>query len=71
MKYTGVCPKCSGAQIIRIEGKVGPYGTGNNIPIGMTIFSAVKVQRYVCLHCGFSEEWIDRADLSKLEQKFR
>lgn len=71
MKYTGVCPKCGQAQIIRIEGQAKAYGAGNNIPVGITIFSYVKVHRYLCLMCGFSEEWIDQEDLPKLEEHFR
>lgn len=63
MKKTGVCPKCGGGDIARIDGHVGAYGTGNNVMTGKTIFSAVNVNRYICLDCGFSEEWIDEKDL--------
>jgi hypothetical protein len=37
----------------------------------MTIFTYVKVPRYLCLECGYSEEWIDLEDLPVLEEKFR
>ena len=70
MRTTKICPKCQSNRILRIEGNAGPYGTGNNIPVGMTIFSYVKVARYVCLRCGYSEEWIDGKDLGKLEAKY-
>jgi len=71
MKQTNVCPKCNSHGIIRIPGIAGAYGSGNNIPIGKTIFSAIKVTRYLCGHCGFSEEWIDDpGDLEKLKDKF-
>ena len=71
MKQTNVCPKCSSNEIIRIPGQAGAYGSGNNIPIGKTILSAIKVTRYVCSHCGFSEEWIDNPDdLGKIKEKF-
>ncbi len=66
MKNTRICPKCNSSNIIRIDGYAGAYGTGNNIMVGATIFSAVNVNRYVCCNCGFTEEWIDRADLEKL-----
>jgi hypothetical protein len=33
---------------------------------GTTIFSSVDVNRYVCLGCGFTEEWIDREKLDTL-----
>ena len=70
MKYNGVCPKCSSTDIIRIAGNAGAYGSGNNIPMGATIFSAIKVHRYLCCNCGYSEEWIDQEDIPKLRKKF-
>lgn len=45
MKKSKICPKCNGADILRVEGKAGAYGSGNNIMTGMTIFSAVLVHR--------------------------
>lgn len=51
MKNNVSCPKCGGTEIIKIPGKAGAYGSGNNIMIGMTIFSAILVNRYVCSDC--------------------
>ena len=48
--------------IIKVPGKAGAYGVGNNIQIGWSNFSAVLVHRYVCCACGYSEEWIDKED---------
>ena len=70
MKTKRICPKCGSNDILRIEGKAGAYGSGNNIMTGMTIFSAVLVHRYVCCKCGYSEEWIDTKDLQTLKDKF-
>ena len=71
MKRHRSCPKCNSSDIIRIPGKVGAYGTGNNIMVGATIFGAVKVTRYLCGQCGFTEEWIDDPeDIRKLKEKF-
>lgn len=67
MKHTKICPKCNSADIVRIDGYTGAYGTGNNIMTGKTIFSTVNVNRYVCCSCGFSEEWIDREDIDKVK----
>ena len=66
MKHSAVCPKCGGTNLLHIEGTVGPYGSGNHIQTGM--FSAVKIHRYLCCGCGYSEEWIDQEDISKLEK---
>ena len=71
MKNSKTCPKCGGSNIVRIDGYAGPYGTGNNVMVGASIFSAVKVNRYVCCTCGFIEEWIDAKDLEKVEQSKR
>ena len=71
MRNTHACPKCASADIVRIPGAKGAHGAGNNITVGATIFSAVLVTRYLCAHCGFSEEWVDdRADLEKLRVKY-
>lgn len=66
MKNTGTCPKCGITDLLRIEGTVGPYGSGNNISTGT--FSSVKVHRYLCCACGYSEEWVDEQDILKLQQ---
>ena len=70
MKNSKICPKCGFSDIVRIDGNVGAYGTGNNIPMGITIWSYVKVARYVCCACGYTEEWIDREDLAKIKEKY-
>lgn len=68
MKNTRRCPKCGGANIVRIDGYTGAYGSGNNVMVGSSIFSAVKVNRYICCTCGFTEEWIDTEELEKVEK---
>lgn len=70
MKQSGICTKCQGTDIIRVEGSAKGYGAGNNIPIGMTIFSYVKVPRYVCGTCGYVEEWLDEKDITKIREEF-
>lgn len=66
MKNTNHCPKCNGSDIIRVEGSNRGYGAGNNIVAGM--FSVVKVHRYLCCNCGFSEEWIDTEDIETIRR---
>lgn len=71
MRISKVCPKCNSRDILRIPGEKGAYGTGNNINVGMTILSAVKVTRYLCCQCGYSEEWIDeKEDIEKLRKRY-
>ena len=68
MKNTKECPKCHSHNIIRIDGDVRAYGAGNNIMTGLTIFSAIEVNRYLCCDCGYSEEWIDKEDIDKVKE---
>ena len=55
MRYSHTCPKCGSRDIITVPGKAGAYGSGNYIPLGMTIFSTAPVYRYVCCGCGYTE----------------
>lgn len=66
MKSKKICPKCHSSNIVRIDGYSGAYGAGNNVQVGISIFSAVNVNRYICCNCGFTEEWIDKEDIPKI-----
>ena len=66
MKTTKRCPKCESRDILRFDGYVGPYGSGNNLQTGKTIFSSVPVNRYICARCGYTEEWIEKEDLERV-----
>ena len=71
VKNTNSCPKCQCRNILIVPGKAGAYGVGNNIQVGLTNMSAVLVNRYSCCTCGYSEEWIDKDDISKLEKRYK
>ena len=71
MKNKNICPKCGSADIVVVPGRAGAYGTGNNIQVGLTNFSAVLVNRYVCCSCGYSEEWIEKEDIPTLNKKYK
>lgn len=70
MKNKHICPKCGSHEIILVPGKSDLYGIGNNIQVGMSIFSAVLVDRFVCGSCGYSEEWINKEDIAVLKAKY-
>ena len=73
MRNTKVCPKCGSSDLVVVPGTIGGYGSGNNIPLkpSLWIFRAVKVTRYLCCGCGFSEEWIDDPqDREKIKKKY-
>jgi hypothetical protein len=71
MKQTNTCPKCQSKDIFRVPGGMGPGNSGDNILAGWTVFSAVKVSRYLCAQCGYSEERIDdKEDIEKLRHRY-
>ncbi|MFT4565917.1 MAG: putative nucleic-acid-binding Zn-ribbon protein [Saprospiraceae bacterium] len=69
MKNTHQCSKCNSSDIIKVPGPASVGYSQNKVPTGF--FSSGNVDRYVCLECGYSEEWITKvADLQKLRKKY-
>ena len=68
MKNQKVCPKCGGSDILIIDGYVGAHGAGNNIMLGVSIFSAIDVDRYICCSCGYTEEWVNMGDIEAIRK---
>lgn len=68
MKRQGVCTKCGKPDPQRILGEFHASGAGNGIRIGL--LRGIAVTRYVCLSCGFVEEWVEGDfNLEKLAKK--
>lgn len=71
VKNTKKCSKCNSLNIVRIPGRVDSYGA-SVIPIGVTIFSAVKVTKYLCSECGYLEQWVDaKSDIERVVGKYK
>lgn len=71
MKQAHSCPKCGSVRVVRIPDN-GRYANGNNIyTSNVTLFGRIPVIRYVCVECGYVENWVeDKRDLEKLESVF-
>jgi hypothetical protein len=54
---TGVCPKC-GAKDIR---RLGGWGASRH-----AVFRGLHLDQYVCVACGYLEEYVNRYDLKKV-----
>lgn len=65
MKNTGKCPKCGQTNIITIPAESRLY----NAVSGMTAFTLVYCQRFVCGECGFVEQWMANEDDIKVLKK--
>ncbi|MBO7472963.1 MAG: hypothetical protein J6U00_03005 [Ruminococcus sp.] len=68
MKYSKHCPKCGSYDILYAKGYTGGYGSGSNIMYGVTIFSAVDVDRYICGNCGYVEHFVRKPDIERLKK---
>ncbi len=67
MKTSKKCPKCTSQNLVRYSGKADTkYTSGNCIALGDPVWELVKINRYICCECGYTEEWIDQKDLEKL-----
>lgn len=69
MKKTGVCPKCGGADIVRVPGGVRSTmdNTQNFVIRG---FQSAPVDRYICCTCGYSEEWLRKSNLDDIKERW-
>lgn len=72
MLHTQTCPKCGAREILRIPDRPGRYASGNNIyTTSLTLAGKVPVIRYVCLRCGYVENWVEQpAQRDKLRKTF-
>ena len=71
MKNTHQCPKCGSANIVK-EDRNNSMSYNNYITVKHNWAKFVLMARYICLHCGYTEEWVDNVDdLEKIEQKLK
>lgn len=63
---TGKCPKCGSHDVLHVEKRYPePRGV-----VGVTLWSRVPVDDYICGACGFAETYVsDLADMDKIRQK--
>jgi len=61
MKNSGCCPKCSSKDIARFPGWEGGHGSGSYLRLTQSWFwpTIALISHYVCLECGYVEEWVD------------
>ena len=59
MKYKKKCPKCGSQDIVMFLDDGCPDNAHKGIMTGMTLFSNVSMERYICCNCGFTEQWVD------------
>ncbi|WP_342527114.1 hypothetical protein MKY84_00855 [Chryseomicrobium sp. FSL W7-1435] len=72
MKNSGVCPKCNHDEVLHLHGILELNQIGNNIYTGAAgTITASPVGRYLCMHCGYLEEWLDNMhDIEKIKKRY-
>ena len=68
MKNSKKCIKCDSDELVKIPSGIW-NDSQNFIASG---FSTFPVTRYMCVNCGYSEEWIEsKKDRIKIKKKFK
>lgn len=68
MKLNNTCVKCASNNLRKVGGKF-PMSKQNNI-LKATAFKNIYITTYVCVECGYLEEWVEKpADLEYLAKK--
>lgn len=71
MKFSNKCPKCESPDIVK-ESKQTNMHYNNYVSVKKNWASFISLTRYICLHCGYTEEWVDDPqDLEKIEKKLK
>lgn len=62
----GKCPKCGSSDVLHVEKR---YPEVRGI-VGVSLWSRVTVDDFVCGNCGFVEKYLsDLADVEKIRKK--
>ena len=71
MKLTNQCPKCNSPDIVK-ESKENNQFYANYVYVKKNWATYITLSRYICLHCGYTEEWVDSPEeLDKIEKKYK
>jgi hypothetical protein len=62
MRDTKQCPRCKGTDIYSDEGL---SKRGDRVALGVDSWSRIFVATYVCLTCGFIDEYIDKEHMDE------
>jgi len=63
MRYSFQCPKCSSFEVIEVKGHA--MNTYQKIPLTKWGTKSAILDRYLCVHCGYTEEYVQLTDSFK------
>lgn len=71
MKNSNQCIKCNSRDIVK-ENRSTSISYNNYVTVKKNWAKFILMTRYICLRCGYTEEWIDDlVDLNKIEEKLK
>ncbi|MBQ8926903.1 MAG: hypothetical protein IJ055_01335 [Oscillospiraceae bacterium] len=68
MRQTKQCPKCGSRDILYFANDGFMDSSSKGIAVGLTVFSNVNVERYICCGCGYTEQWVAKQDIEELRR---
>ena len=63
MRYSFKCPKCDSRQVVEVIGS--NMNQHQNIPLNKWSFRNATLDRYICVDCGYTEEFVQLTDSFK------
>ena len=69
MKQSKTCPKCGSEEVIAITEATDNFrDNGNHIYTGL--FSYASLWRYICCHCGYTEQYVHMSEIEKIRKYY-
>ena len=60
MRTTSTCPKCNSTDVISVKGN--KLNQNHRISLDNWGLKYVVIDRYLCVRCGYTEEWLQMDD---------
>ena len=60
MRFSFQCPKCSSHDVIEVKGS--SMNVHQKIPLTKWSMKHAVLDRYLCAHCGYTEEYVQLTD---------
>ncbi|MBQ2866966.1 MAG: hypothetical protein IJE87_01160, partial [Firmicutes bacterium] len=67
MRDSKKCVKCGSEYVMRMPG----CGESNYLQLGLSKMSQYPIDRYICLDCGYVEDWMHPGTLQRMKEKLR
>jgi len=63
MRFSYECPKCASKEVLEITGS--DMNSFQKIPLNKWSIKNAVLDRYICIECGYTEEWVQLSESFK------